>query len=63
MDRLREFIKQNTTSKLVKTALEVAKAPDLEEDMLIYIFKYILEENKEMEATIRRLLSQQSGKD
>lgn len=57
MDRLREFIKQNTNSRLIKTALEVAKSPEFEEDMLIYVFKYILEENKEMEQTIKKLLA------
>lgn len=58
MERLMKYIKDNTKSKLVQTAIDVAsKSPELQEDMLLYIFKYLMEENVEMEATIKKLLS------
>jgi hypothetical protein len=58
MDRLLDYIKDHSKSKLVQTAIDVArKTPDLQEDMLLYIFKYLIEENAEMEATIKKLLS------
>lgn len=58
MERLLEYIKVHSDSKLVKTAIEVArKNPALQEDMLVYVFKYLLQENKEMERTIKNLLS------
>lgn len=58
MDRLLDYIKNHTKSKLIQTAIDVArKSPDIQEDMLLYIFKYLIEENTEMEATIKKLLS------
>lgn len=58
MERLLIYIKSNADSKLVKTAIDVAcKNPSLQEEMLIYVFKYLLQENKEMEKTIKELLS------
>lgn len=56
MERLLSYIKTYSDSKLVKTAIEVAcKNPALQEEMLIYVFKYLLQENKEMEKTIKSL--------
>lgn len=59
MERLLNYIKSNTDSKLVKTAIDVAcKNPSLQEEMLIYVFKYLTQENKEMEKTLKELLTQ-----
>lgn len=56
-DRLLKYIKNNSGSRLVETAIDVAyNSPDLREDMLLYIFKYLMEENKAMEKTISNLL-------
>ncbi len=58
MDRLLDYIKDHSKSKLVQTAIDVArKSPDLQEDMLLYIFKYLSEENSAMEASIKKLLT------
>jgi hypothetical protein len=58
MDRLLDYIKDHSKSKLIQTAIDVArKSPEIQEDMLLYIFKYLTEENAEMEATIKKLLS------
>lgn len=57
MERLLNYIKNNTKSKLVHTAIDVAnKNASLREDMLLYVFKYLLEENREMEKKIKELL-------
>lgn len=59
MERLLEYIKANTSSKLVKTAIDVArKNSSLQEEMLIYVFKYLTQENKEMEKTLKDMLKQ-----
>jgi hypothetical protein len=47
---------------LVHTAIDVAsKNPSLREDMLLYVFKYLLEENKEMELKIKELISKSAN--
>jgi hypothetical protein len=58
MDRLLDYIKDHSKSRLVQTAIDVArKSPEIQEDMLLYIFKYLIEENAEMEATIKKILA------
>lgn len=58
MDRLLDYVKDHSKSKLIQTAIDVArKSPDLQEDMLLYIFKYLTEENAAMEATIKKILT------
>ncbi len=58
MDRLLDYIKNHSKSKLIQTAIDVArKSPDIQEDMLLYIFKYLMEENIAMEEQIKKILA------
>lgn len=58
MQKVFDYVQQNSSSRLIKTAVEIAlKNPSMQEEMLLYIIKYMIEENEEMAQTIRKLMN------